>query len=61
VTYNLDLIVLRDEWNRRARRAFLDAETEEDLMGRRLIEHGAMCYFNCAMEITEALRKEHDQ
>ncbi len=43
------------EWERRARRAFFDAEHEPDPMGRRLIEHGAMCYFNCIQELTAAL------
>ncbi len=47
-----DLIV---EWERRARRAFYDAENERDPVGRKLIEHGAICHFNCANELREVL------
>lgn len=46
---------LIEKWNHSARRAFYDAEREQDPMGKRLIEHGAMCYFNCATELTAAL------
>ena len=43
------------EWERRARNKLRSAELEKDAMGRRLIEHGAMCYFNCAQELKTAL------
>ena len=43
------------KWESSARRAFLDAEAEQDLMGRQLIEHGAMCYFNCASDLRRVL------
>lgn len=43
------------EWERRARRKLIDAERETNPMGRRLIEHGAMCYFNCAQELKAAV------
>jgi hypothetical protein len=46
---------LIEKWNHSARRAFCDAEREQNMMGKRLIEHGAMCYFNCANDLTEAL------
>ena len=46
---------LADQWAERARRAFSDAEHEADPMGKRLIEHGATCYANCAFELREAL------
>ena len=46
---------LADQWAERARRAFADAETEVSPMGKRLIEHGATCYANCAFELREAL------
>ena len=42
-------------WEHRALNKFLSAELEKDAMGKRLIEHGAMCYFNCAQELREAL------
>ena len=49
------LEALFNTWEKRARNKFLSAEFEKDAMGRRLIEHGAMCYFNCAQELKEAL------
>ncbi len=45
---------LIDEWEGYARRAFVNAERESDPMGKRLIEHGAMCYFNCAQALKKA-------
>lgn len=41
-------------WEHRARRLFYSAERETNPMGKRLLEHGAMCYFNCATELREA-------
>ena len=38
-------------WRKRAARKFKDAETEKNIMGKKLIEHGAMCYFNCSQEL----------
>jgi hypothetical protein len=49
---------LAEQWERRARRRFKDAESEKDLMGRHAIEHSAMCYFNAAHELREALSKQ---
>lgn len=43
------------QWEQSARRAFYDAEHEKEPMGKRLLEHGAMCYFNCARKLREAL------
>jgi hypothetical protein len=43
------------EWEQIAKRKFYDAQREKDPMGRRLIEHGAMCYFNCAQELRGVL------
>jgi len=43
--------VLLTKWERLARNKFLSAELEKDAMGKRLIEHGAMCYFNCVREL----------
>lgn len=48
----IDVIV---RWERIACRKFHDAEQETDCKGRRLIEHGAMCYVNCARDLREAL------
>lgn len=46
---------LADSWEAIARNKFRDAEVERDPMGKRLIEHGAMCYFNCAQALREAM------
>ena len=35
----------------------MDAKSEDNEMGRKLIEHGAMCYFNAATELEEALKQ----
>jgi len=51
------LVRLSDCWKERAARKFMDAKGENDKMGRSLIEHGAMCYFNAAMELEEALKQ----
>lgn len=45
------LIAIAERWEARARRKFADAERESDPMGKRLIEHGAACLVNCAIEI----------
>lgn len=43
-----ELEALAQEFAALARRAFLNAEHEpEGSFGRRFIEHGAFCYFNC--------------
>ncbi len=42
-------------WERIAHRKFHDAEHEMNDIGRRLIEHGAVCYANCARELRAAL------
>jgi hypothetical protein len=41
---------LAEKWRASAARKFHDAELEPDEMGRRLIEHGAVCLFNCSQE-----------
>lgn len=48
--------ILKD-WRQTAQRAWSDAQAEPDPMGKRLIEHGAMCYGNCVTEL-EALLQE---
>jgi len=47
------MVELVERWRKRAAKKFKDAETEKDAMGKRLIEHGAMCYFNCSQELQE--------
>lgn len=45
---------LAQQWEMRARRKFTDAADEEDAQGKRMIEHGAVCYFNAAAETRSA-------
>lgn len=42
-------------WEHSAKRKFLDAEKEKDPIGKRLIEHGAMVYFNCGRELSKII------
>jgi hypothetical protein len=51
----MNLIDLAVQWENLARRKWYDAEHEKDPMGKRLIEHGGMCYFNCAQQLREVL------
>jgi len=58
---DLDVLVaqcqaLITEWEGYASRAFVNAERESDPMGKRLIEHGAMCHFNCAQALKKAIQ-----
>lgn len=41
-------------WEKIAKRRFVDAKSENDDMGKRLVEHGAVCYFNAAAETRRA-------
>ncbi|MGI4846838.1 MAG: hypothetical protein ACRYGK_01680 [Janthinobacterium lividum] len=47
----LDQVKLAEKWEQRARQLFACAAVTTDEMGKRLVEHGAMCYFNCAQDI----------
>lgn len=49
------LMGLQEKWRTRASRCFADAKFELDPMGKRLIEHGAMCMFNCMMDVRRLL------
>lgn len=49
------LVRLSDCWKGRAAKKFMDAKGEKYEMGQKLIEHGAMCYFNAARELEEVL------
>jgi len=50
-----DLEKLLRSWEHSAKRKFWDAEKEKDTMGKRLIEHGAMVYFNCGRELSKII------
>jgi|GEM_PF-3091990 len=50
------LDLLMKKWKHLVRRKFFDAEREQTLMGRRFIEHGAMCYFSCWQDLKEVLQ-----
>lgn len=43
------------KWRGRAKNKFRNAESEKDNMGKRLIEHGAICYANSATELEAVL------
>ena len=50
------LLALVETWKYRSRQQFLCGEQTKDCpMGKRLVEHGAMCYANCALELEAAL------
>lgn len=49
------LLELVAKWKRRALKSFADSELEQDAMGKRLIEHGAVCIANCMLELEEAI------
>jgi hypothetical protein len=48
---NPQLMKLLLKWEHTARRKFADADQEADPFGKRFIEHGAICYFNCARDL----------
>ena len=54
------LIQLADKWEKTARHKFMSADNQYDDVKKRptakiFIEHGAMCYFNCAQELRKVL------
>jgi len=51
----MSLINLTVKWENIAWRKWYDAKHEEDPMGKKLIENGALCYQNCAHELKESL------
>jgi len=52
---NSVLLNLAYHWEDIARRKWTDSELEDDPMGKKLIEHGALCYQNCAGELKKVL------
>lgn len=52
---NIELMHLVQRWERQARTKLECGLRTADPMGRRLVEHGGMCYFNCAAELRRAL------
>lgn len=44
----IDLVA---QWEHRARKQFECADRTDDPMGKRVMEHGATVYFNCAQEL----------
>jgi len=49
------LLTLCEAWEKLARCKFISADAEKNPMGKQFIEHGAMCYFNCAQELRKVL------
>ena len=55
-----NILSLITQWEEDARCRFIRAEQQKDDIvnrptGRQFIEHGAICYCNCARELREAL------
>ena len=50
-----DIEKLLRSWEHCVKRKFWDAKKEKDPMGKRLIEHGAMVYFNCGQELSKLI------
>ena len=48
---NRHLKQLHDKWYRLAKKQFDVAASEPTEIGKRVMEHGAMVYFNCANEL----------
>lgn len=53
-----DLTSLTQQWEQSARSQFQCAERTADPMGKRLVQHGGTCYFNCASAVRQALDAE---
>lgn len=49
------LMALVLEWEQSARSHLQCAERTKDPIGKRLVQHGGMCYFNCAQAIRRHL------
>jgi hypothetical protein len=43
------------KWERISAIKFDDAESENNEFGKKFIEHGAVCYFNCASQLRHLL------
>ena len=52
----VDAQQLVDKWFLYARNKFSDASEEDTDFGKRFIEHGAMCYFNCARALEHLIK-----
>lgn len=47
---------LASKWESVARNKFISASGEEHEIHRRFIEHGAICYYNCATQLRELIK-----
>ena len=50
------LTTLAKAWVRRSANKFRNSDLEEMEFGKRFIQHGAICYWNCANELQELLK-----
>lgn len=55
------LSALLVRWDQQIKRRMGSAQQEKADQGRRFIEHGAVCIFNCAMELRQALEGQIGQ
>ena len=49
------LLELIDKWKKAAKFGFLSADQQHDQFGKRFIEHGAICYTNCVLDLKQVL------
>lgn len=49
------LLQLTEQWRRDAAQRFKCAKSETNPMGKKLIEHGGVCLFNCIMDVRRML------
>jgi hypothetical protein len=45
------MVELAEKWRKTSAYKFRSAELEPDEMGKKLIQHGAVCYHNCRSEL----------
>ena len=47
---------LIEKWQRIAAKKFKDAKFEKTDFGKQFVEHGAVCYFNCANDLQNLIK-----
>lgn len=52
---DLALAALLGQWDQQIKKRMASAAQEDTQYGRRFIEYGAVCIYNCAMELRQAL------
>lgn len=55
------LLALADEWERIAGIKFDAAKHEPEGIQRKFVQHGAICYFNCACQLRQFVKARYPQ